>query len=83
MASTHKCRKTYYVESRDGNIHAFESDALNVPFLKQDLSEGRTNTNGPNSQVILDKNTDIRGIYPRINSKLYGDEQSIPFISDD
>ena len=22
MASTHKCRKTYYVESRDGNIHA-------------------------------------------------------------
>ncbi len=68
MASTHKRRKTHYVKSRDSNIRAIESDALNVPFLNQDLSEGRTNTNDPNSQVILDKNTDIRGIYPRINS---------------
>ena len=83
MASTHKCRKTHYVKSRDGNIRAIESDALNVPLLKQDLNEGRTDTNGLNSQVILDKNTDIRRIYPRIDSKLYGDEQFIPFISDD
>ena len=72
MESTHKCRKTHYVKSRDGNIRAIESDALNVPLLKQDLNEGRTDTNGLNSQVILDKNTDIRGIYPRINSKPYG-----------
>ena len=83
MASTHKCRKTHYVKSRDDNICAIESDALNVPLLKQDLNEGRTDTNGLNSQVILDKNTDIRRIYPRIDSKLYGDEQFIPFISDD
>jgi len=83
MASTNKCRKTYYVKSRDGNIHAIESDALIVPSLKQDLIEGRADTNDLNSQGTLDKNTDICGIYPRINSKLYGDEQSISFISDD
>ena len=26
MSSTHKCRKTYYVESRDGNIHAIDAN---------------------------------------------------------
>ena len=31
MMSTHKCRKTYYAEARDGNIHSFEVDALIVP----------------------------------------------------
>ena len=82
MASTHKCRKTYYVKSRDGNIHAIESDALIVPSLKQDLIEGRADTNGLNSHGTLDTNTNICEIYPRVNSKLYGDEQSIPFISD-
>ena len=87
MASTHKCRnfnsarKTYYVKSRNGNIHAIESDALIVLSLKQDLIEGRADTNGLNSQGILDKNTDICGIHPHINSKLYGDEQSIPVIT--
>ena len=83
MESTHKCRKTHYVKSRDGNIHAIESDALIVPSLKQDLFEGRAITNGLNSQVFLDKNTNICGNHHRINNKPCGDEQSIPFISDD
>ncbi len=71
------------MKSRDGNIHAIECDALIVPSLKQDLIEGRADTNGLNSQGTLAKNTDIYGIFPRINSKQYGDEQSISFISDD
>ena len=73
MESTHKCRKTHYVKSRDGNIHAIKSDALIVPSLKQDPIEGRSVTNGLDSQVFLEKNTDICGIYPRNNSKLYSD----------
>ena len=40
MMSTHKCRKTYYAEARDGNIHSFELDALIAP-VKQDLIGGR------------------------------------------
>ena len=57
-----------------------------MPSLKQDLFEGRAITNGLNSQVFLDKNTNICGNHHRINNKLCGDEQSIdsiPFISDD
>ncbi len=34
LASTHKCRRTFYVKSRDGNDHAMESDALIVPTLE-------------------------------------------------
>ena len=83
MESTHKCRKTYYVESRDGNIHALEFDALIVPSLKQKLIGGRAVTNGLNLQVIFDKNPNICGIVPRINGKLCDIEQSIPSISDD
>ena len=60
-----------------------EFDALIVPSLKQDLIGGRAVTNGLDFQVILDKNPYVCGIYPRINGKLCGIEQSIPFISDD
>ena len=45
-----------------------------------DPIEGGSVTNGLDSQVILEKNTDICGIYPR---KLYGDEITISFLSDD
>ena len=83
MVSTHKCRKTYYVESRDGNIHAIEVDALIVPSLKRDLIGGRAITNDLDFQVILDRDPNISGIYPRVNGKLCGVEQSISFISDD
>ena len=83
MESTHKCRKTNYVKSRDGNIHAIKSDALIVPSLKQDPIQGRSVTKGLDPQVILEKNTDICGIYPRNNSKLYGDEITTSFLSDD
>jgi hypothetical protein len=61
MMSTHKCRKTYYAEARDGNIHSFEVDALIAP-VKQDLIGSRA--------VILDEDPNICGIYPRINGKL-------------
>ncbi len=64
-------------------IHAIKSDELVVPSLKQDPIEGRSVTNGLASQVILEKNTDICEIYPRNNSKLYGDEVTISFLSDD
>jgi hypothetical protein len=64
MASTHKCRKTYYLESRDGNIHAIEVDALIVPSLTQNLIGGRAITNDLEFQVILDKDPNIAGIYP-------------------
>ena len=83
MSSTHKCRKTYYVESRDGNIHAIEVDALIVPSLKQDLIGGRALTNNLNFQIILDQDPNVAGIYPRFNGELCSVEQSIPFISDD
>ena len=87
MASTHKCRKTYYLESRDGNIHALEAlldfDALIVPSLTQELIGGRAITNDLEFQLILDKDPNIAGIYPRFNGKLCSVEQSIPFISDD
>ena len=83
MSSTHKCRKTYYVESRDGNIHAVEVDALIVPSLKQDLIRGRALTNNLNFQIILDQDPNVAGIYPRFNGELCSAEQSIPFISDD
>ena len=80
--STHKCRKTYYAEARDGNIHSFEVDALIAP-VKQDLIGGRADTNALKFQVILDEDPNICGICQRISGKLCGVEQSIPFISDD
>ena len=83
MLSTHKCRKTYYVESRDGNIHAIEVDALIVPSLKQDLIGGRALTNNLDFQIILDQDLNVVGIYPRFNGKICGVERLIPFISDD
>ena len=33
MHSTHKGKKTYYLEARDGSIHSMEFDALIVPSL--------------------------------------------------
>ena len=48
-----------------------------------DAIEGISVSNGLDSQVILEKNTDICGIYPRNNSKLYGYEITISFLSDD
>ncbi len=87
MWSTHKCKKTYYAEARDGSIHAIAFDLLIVPSLKLDLIGGRGVTNGLDSRVILDKNSMICGIYPRIAGispgKLCGVELSNPFISDD
>ena len=83
MHSKLKCYKTFYFNPRDGNIQAVESDALTVSSVKQDLIGGRAVTNGLDFQVILDKNPYICGIYPRMNGKLCGIEQSIPFISDD
>jgi hypothetical protein len=80
MLSTHKCRKTYYVESWDGNIHAIKVDALIVPSLKQDLIGGRAVTNGLDFQVILDKNPHVCGMYPRLNGELCGFESSIPLL---
>ena len=82
MMSTYKCRKTYYAEARDGNIHSFEVEALIVP-VKQDLIGGRAVTNGLTFQVILDEDPNICVIYPRVNGTLCGVKQSIPFISDD
>jgi hypothetical protein len=86
MHSTHKGKKTYYLEARDGSIHSMEFDALIAPSLKQDLVGGRAVTNCLDFQVILDKNPHFCGIYPRFNGKLCGIkwiERSIPFISDD
>ena len=80
MSSMHKGRKTYYVESRDGNIHAIKVNALLVPSPQQDLIGG---TNNLDFQVILDQDPNVAEIHPLINGKPYGDEQSIPFISDD
>ena len=54
MMSTHKCKKTYYTEARDWNIHSFEVDALIAP-VEQDLIGGRAITNGLKFQVILDE----------------------------
>ena len=45
MSSSHKCKKTYYVASRNGNIIELEFDALIVPHLKQDLIGGQAVTN--------------------------------------
>ncbi len=53
MHSTHKGKKTYYLEARDESIHSMEFDALIVPSLKQDLIGGRAVTNGLDFQVIL------------------------------
>ena len=83
MSSSHKCKKTYYVASRSGNIIALEFDALIVPHLKQDLIGGRAVTNGMDFQVFLDKDPNVCGIYPRVDGKLCSIEDSIPFISDD
>ena len=80
MSSMHKGRKTCYDESRDGNIHAIKVNALIVPSLQQDLIGG---TNNLDFQIILDQDPNVARIYPLINGKPYGDEQSIPFISDD
>ncbi len=82
MMSTHKCRKTYYAEARDGNIRSFEVDALIAP-TKQDLLGGRAVTDALKFQVILDEEPYICWIYPRINGKLCCVKQSIHFISDD
>ena len=51
-----------------------------MPSLQQDLIGG---TNILDFQIILDQDPNVAGIYPLINGKPYGDEQSIPFISDD
>ena len=80
MSSMHKGRKTCYDESRDGNIHAIKVNALLVPSPQQDLIGG---TNNLDFQVILDQDPNVAEIHPLINGKPYGDEQSIPFISDD
>jgi hypothetical protein len=83
MSSTPKGRKTCYDESRDGNIHAINVNALIVrlvPLTQQDLIGG---TNNLDFQIILDQDPNVAGIYPLINSQPYGDQQSIPFISDD
>ena len=64
MSSTDKCRKTYYDESRDGNIHAIKVNALTVPSLQQDLIGG---TNNLDFQIILDQDPNVAGSYPRIN----------------
>ena len=82
MSSSHKCKKTYYVASRNGNIIALEFDALIVPHLKQDLIGGRAVTNGMDFQVILDKDPNVCGIYPRVDGKLCSIEDSIPFKID-
>jgi hypothetical protein len=76
MMSTHKCRKTYYAEARDGNIHSFEVDALIAP-VKYNLIGGRVITNTLKFQVILDEDPNICGIYPRVNGKLLGVEHSL------
>ena len=55
----------------------FKVNALIVPSLQQDLIGG---TNNLDFQVILDQDPNVAGIYPRINGKPYGDEQSIPFF---
>ena len=72
MASTHRCRKTYYVESRDGNIHAIEIDALIAPSLKRDFIGGRAISNYLDFQVILDRDPNISGIHPCINGNRPG-----------
>ena len=82
MMSTHKCKKTYYAEAQDGSFHSFEVNALIAP-VKQDLIGGRAITNALKFQVILDEDPNICGLYPRVNGKLLGVEESIPFISDD
>ena len=61
----------------DGNIHAIKVNALIVPSLQQDLIGG---TNNLDFQVILDQDPNVAEIHPLLP---YGDEQSIPFISDD
>ena len=82
MESTHECNKTYYCAGRDGSIHTLEFDVL-IASVKQDLIGGRAVTNGLDFQVILNKNPNICGIYPRINGKLCGVEHLVHFISDD
>jgi hypothetical protein len=69
--STHKCKKTYYAEARDGSIHSFKVNAL-IARVKQDLIGSRAFTNGLKFQVILDQDPNICGIYPRINDKICG-----------
>ena len=76
------CKKTYDADARDGHIHSFEVDALIAP-VKQDLIGGRAIANGLKFQVILDQDPNTCRIYPRMNRKLCGVEQPIPFVSDD
>ena len=76
-------QENIHVASRNGNIIALEFDALIVPHLKQKLIGGRAVTNGMDFQVILDKDPNVCGIYPRVDGKLCSIEDSIPFISDD
>ena len=80
MRSTHKCKKTYYIAARDGDIHAIEFDAFIVPSLKCDLIGGRAVTNGLDFKVILDKDANISEIHPRLNGMLCGIEYSIRFF---
>ena len=56
---------------------------MKIPHLKQDLIGGRAVTNGMDFQVILDKDPNVCGIYPRVDGKLCSIEDSIPFISDE
>jgi hypothetical protein len=69
MGPTHKCKKTYYCAGPDGSIPAPEID-VHIASATQDLIGGRAASNGLGPQVILDKNSNICGIYPLANCVL-------------
>ncbi len=64
MMSMHACKKAYYAEAGDVNIHSFAFDALIAP-VKQDLSGGPAVTNGLKSKSILDDSEDSGPEYLR------------------
>jgi hypothetical protein len=68
--STHKCKKTYYIAARDGDIDSFEFNAYQVPSLNRDLIGGRAATNCLDFQIIRDTTANLNGSYPRHNDKL-------------
>ena len=69
LRSSHIGDKTYYVLDVTGSVRPITTRAFYVKELQRDLLGGRALVNA-DYRIILDKNTDISGVYPVINGNI-------------
>ncbi len=81
MKATHVCMKTYFLQTREGEVVSLTVPANYVTSANQDLLRGKA-CNKIGVRKILDEDPDISGLYPLDKEKQQHVEESITFISE-